>query len=262
MSARTLAVVPARLASVRLPRKPLHPLAGRPLVQWVWERACAMDCLDEVVVATDSEEVAEVAAGFGATVELTAAEHPSGTDRVAEVAVGERYRHFPLIVNLQGDEPFITPEAVVAALELVRDGGWEVGTVATRFGSVSEWLDPAAVKVVSNDRGGALLFSRAPIPHLRGGGVSDELLAHTPFLRHLGVYAYRRAALLRWVGLPEGTLERIERLEQLRPLAAGIPIGVAVVEAPLHGGIDTAEDALSAERLVTQQRHAPAYADA
>ncbi|MGI9188982.1 MAG: hypothetical protein ACR2F9_02465, partial [Longimicrobiaceae bacterium] len=87
-------------------------------------------------------------------------------------------------------------------------------------------------------------------------------LAHTPFLRHLGVYAYRRAALLRWVGLPEGTLERIERLEQLRPLAAGIPIGVAVVEAPLHGGIDTAEDALSAERLVTQQRHAPAYADA
>lgn len=262
MSARTLAVIPARLASVRLPRKPLHPIAGRPLVQWVWELASGMDFLDEVVVATDSEEVAGVATGFGARSELTSADHPSGTDRVAEVAVRERYQDFPLIVNVQGDEPFITPAAVAAALELVEGGGWAVGTVATRCGSVAEWMNPAAVKVVRDDRGGALLFSRAPIPHLRGESVSDDVIACGPFLRHLGVYAYRREALLRWVGLPEGDLERLERLEQLRPLAAGMPIGVAVVDAPLHGGIDTPADALSAERFITREEQAPAYADA
>lgn len=262
MTARTLAVIPARLASVRLPRKPLHPLAGRPLVQWVWERASHIECLDEVVVATDSEEVAEAASAFGATVELTSPDHPSGTDRVAEVVARAPYRDFPLIVNLQGDEPFITAAAVAAALELVRDVGWEIGTVAARFGSVAEWMDPAAVKVVRGDRGGALLFSRAPVPHPRGGNLSDELLAQGSFLRHLGVYAYRRSALLRWVGLPQGTLERLEQLEQLRPLAAGTSIGVAVVDAPPHGGIDTPEDALSAERFLGEPLRAPACAKA
>ena len=249
MSASVLGVIPARLGSSRLPRKPLHPLAGRPLIEWVHRRAAALGIFDSVVVATDSDEVAEAVRGFGGEVAMTSPHHPSGTDRVAEVARRAEYRHFGVVVNVQGDEPFVRRDQVAAAAALVGGGGWEIGTAAAPLMSVQAWREPSVVKVVCDDAGGALLFSRAPIPFARDADPSPEELARGPFLRHLGVYAYTREALLRWVALPEGVLERTERLEQLRPLAAGMRIGVARVGAG-QGGVDTPADAARAEALL------------
>lgn len=243
---RPLAVIPARLASSRLPRKPLHRIAGRPLIEWVWRRVTQSALFGAVVIATDSEEIAEAARKFGAVALLTRDDHPSGTDRVAEVAQKPEFRDFSIIVNVQGDEPLVRAEHLSAAAERV-ESGWEIGTVAFPLRSSEEWRDPAVVKVALADDGGALLFSRAPIPFVRDGEPSDREIAGGSFLRHVGVYAYQRQALLRWVELPEGRLENIERLEQLRPLAAGIRIGVAVV-AEAEGGVDTPEDALRVER--------------
>lgn len=246
MSGATLAVIPARLGSTRLPRKPLHIIAGRPLVEWVWRRVADVPLFDRVVIATDSEEVAEHAGAMGAEVVFTSPAHPSGTDRVAEVARSDPYRDYPYIVNVQGDEPFVDVAHLTEALTLVREGEWEVGTVAAPIETLPEWRSPSVVKVVRGDEGAALYFSRAPIPHPRDVEPVAIRLSAGPYLRHLGIYAYRAEALQRWVRLPEGELERIERLEQLRPLAAGIRIGVAVVRgAP--GGVDTLEDAERAE---------------
>lgn len=251
MRPASLGVVPARIGSSRLPRKPLVSLAGRPLIEWVWRAVVAMDLLDRVVVATDSGEVAEVARGFGAEVELTAAEHPSGTDRVAEVARRPEYAGYPLIVNVQGDEPFVGRDQVEAALACVRDGAWEVGTAAVPIASAAEWRESSVVKVVRGDDGGALYFSRAPVPFRRDGEPGEEEWGSGLYLRHLGIYAYRRDALLRWVTLPESALERTERLEQLRPLSAGIRIGVGIAR-PSEGGIDTPADAARAELLLNE----------
>jgi 3-deoxy-manno-octulosonate cytidylyltransferase (CMP-KDO synthetase) len=244
-----LGVIPARLGSTRLPRKPLYRLAGRPLLEWVWRRVVATDLFSSVVVATDSEEIGEVARGFGAEVELTLATHPSGTDRVAEVA--GRQTQFEHIVNIQGDEPFVSPEHLSAALALVTEGEWEIGTVAAPLGSVESWRDPGVVKVVRGEDGGALLFSRAPIPFVRDGVPDEMQLSSGAFLRHVGIYSYRREALLEWVARPEGELERLEKLEQLRPLAAGARIGVAVVQ-PAEPGVDTPADAERAERRLRE----------
>jgi 3-deoxy-manno-octulosonate cytidylyltransferase (CMP-KDO synthetase) len=246
MNVPTLAVIPARLGSTRLPRKPLHIIAGRPLVEWVWRRVTAAQIFDCTVIATDSEEIADYARSMGAAVELTSPQHPSGTDRVAEVARRFQYRAYPLIVNVQGDEPFIDPGHLSEAIRLVRDAGWDVGTVASKIRSRDEWRSASVVKVVRGTDGGALYFSRAPIPHFREGEPGAEEYESGEFLRHIGVYAYRAEALQRWVDLPESKLERLERLEQLRPLAAGLRIGVAVAEGA-EGGIDTLEDAERAE---------------
>lgn len=249
----SLAVIPARLGSTRLPRKPLHIIADRPLIEWVWRRVSESALFDAVVVATDSDEVATAVRGFGAPCELTDASHPSGTDRVAEVARKPAYSRHDVIVNVQGDEPFVRTDHLSAAARLVGEGGWEVGTIATPLLSLSSWRDPAVVKVVRRADGGAALFSRASIPSVRDAEPSSEELASEPFLRHIGVYAYTREALMRWVALPEGDLERLEKLEQLRPLVAGIRIGVEVV-GPAEGGVDTLADAERADRLLRQQK--------
>ena len=255
MISGALAVIPARLGATRLPRKPLILLADRPLIEWVWRSVVQTDLFERVVVATDSEEVAEVARCFGAEVGLTAASHPTGTDRIAELVRRADLAGFPFVVNIQGDEPFARAADLEAALRLVSEGGWGVGTVAAPIGSADEWRNPDVVKVVRNLDGGAMLFSRAPIPHVRGGDPHPELFRAGCFLRHIGIYAYARDALLRWVRLPEGELERSERLEQLRPLAAGIDIGVAIVAALQadEGGIDTPADAERADRLLRQR---------
>lgn len=247
-----LAVIPARLGSERLPRKPLYPLAGRPLIEWVWRRLAGFRTLDAVVVATDSEEVAEACQAFGAAVELTSASHTSGTDRVAEVAARPAYGGYRVVVNVQGDEPFVEESHIAAAAALAA-GGWDVGTVATPVRDLEAWRDPAVVKVVVRDDGGALYFSRAPIPHPRDGA-ADAALASGRYLRHVGVYAYGPAALARWVALPASWLERTERLEQLRPLAAGLRIGVTVVK-DAAGGVDTPADAHRAESLLRRAEH-------
>lgn len=243
---RTLAVIPARLGSERLPRKPLHPLAGRPLLEWVWRRVSAFASFDDVVVATDAREIARAAAEWGARVALTSPLHESGTARIAEVTARPEYAGYDIVVNVQGDEPFVREEHVAGAVEQVRRG-FDIGTVAAPVGTLAAWRDPAVVKVVRAGDGAALYFSRSPIPHLRGGEPDAEALGAEPYLRHAGVYAYAPAVLSRWVSLPPTALETIERLEQLRALAAGLTIGVAVVSGA-DGGVDTAEDAERAEQ--------------
>lgn len=235
----TLAVIPARLGATRLPRKPLRLLAGVPIVVRVMERVRALRVADVVVVATDSEEVMRCVEEAGGEAIPTAASHPSGTDRVAEVVRTAGLGEFDAILNVQGDEPFVSGAAVRGALAQVLGHGFPVGTAA--YHAASDVLsDPNAVKVVTADDGAAMYFSRAPIPYLRDP--SDALDRDERVLLHVGVYAYTPDALARWVALPPHPLERIERLEQLRPLAAGVRIGVATFDGPLRAGIDTEAD--------------------
>ena len=255
MSGRVLGIVPARLASTRLPNKPLYPLLGRPLIEWVWRRVEGMKVLDEAVVATDSEEVAEVCRAMGAPVELTSSDHPSGTDRVAEVARLEAYSAFQVIANIQGDEPLLKEAHLAAAIELVRDKGWEVGTCATPLMTLEARKDPSVVKVVRSRSGRALYFSRSPIPFKRDDKPTPEELGREPFLRHIGIYAYTPEALENWVAQAPSPLEELEKLEQLRPLGSGARIGVAVVGAA-DPGVDTPADVVKTEERL-QELNAP-----
>lgn len=251
MSRRVLGIVPARLASTRLPNKPLYPLLGRPLIEWVWRRVESMSVLDHAVVATDSEAVAEVCREMGAPVEMTSADHASGTDRVAEVAGRKEFEGFDIVANIQGDEPLLKEEHLGAAITLIRDDGWEIGTCATPIGEAAARRDPTAVKVARATTGRALYFSRAAIPYKRGSKPTDDDLDREPFLRHIGIYAYTRDALARWVALAPSPLERLEELEQLRPLEAGLRIGVAVVGAA-DPGVDTPADVLRMEERLAE----------
>lgn len=200
---------------------------------------------DAVVIATDSRRVVEVCRGFGAEVVSTDPGHRSGTDRVAEVAADPRWSDPAVIVNLQGDEPLVGADAIDGAVGQVLEG-WEVGTCATRIRSGAELSDPAVVKVVLGSDGGALYFSRAPVPWRRDPVPPGSSAVDGPFLRHIGLYAFRREALTRWTSLPPSALEAVEQLEQLRALEAGMRIGVAQVEAA-EGGVDTLEDAVRME---------------
>jgi len=235
----TLVVIPARLGALRLPRKPLRLLSGLPLIVRVWQRISQMNVADAVVVATDDESVASTVRQAGAECVLTSHSHSSGTERVAEVAMQPRFKHFDTIVNVQGDEPFIGPGAVSGAAQLVSSRRFPLGTAASH--ASAEILDtPSLVKVVVSDDGRAMYFSRAPIPYLRDQADRGRLAERV--LQHIGVYAYAREALQKWVSLPQHPLEEIERLEQLRPLAAGMAIGVAVTNEAPASGIDTEED--------------------
>jgi 3-deoxy-manno-octulosonate cytidylyltransferase (CMP-KDO synthetase) len=239
---RTLAVIPARLGATRLPRKPLRLLAGQPMVLRVWQRVTALGVADEVVVATDSAEVADVVAAGGATVVMTSADHPSGTDRVAEVVRGAAAGRWDAVVNVQGDEPFVSAQAIRGALAMLQ-AGFPLGTAAAEA-SPEVLARPDVVKVIAADDGRAMYFSRAGIPYLRDAADAHRLAGLVR--QHVGVYAYRPEALHRWVALPPHPLELIERLEQLRPLAAGLAMGVAIMDEPPRGGIDTEEDLVRA----------------
>jgi 3-deoxy-manno-octulosonate cytidylyltransferase (CMP-KDO synthetase) len=236
---RTLAVIPARLGATRLPRKPLRLLAGVPLIVRVLERVQSLRLAERCVVATDSREILEAVQRAGGEAVLTSAAHPSGTDRVAEVAARGDCRGFHAIVNVQGDEPFVSGAAVRGALAQVTEHGFALGTAALRAGP-DVLLRPDVVKVVTADDGAAMYFSRAPIPYLRDG--SDAADHDARVLHHVGVYAYTPDALARWVALPVHPLERIERLEQLRPLAHGMRMGVAITDEAARSGIDTEKD--------------------
>ena len=234
---------------MRLPRKPLRLLSGLPLIVRVWQRISQMNVADAVVVATDDDSIAATVREAGAQCVMTSREHNSGTERVAEVAEDPRFRRYDTIVNVQGDEPFIGREAVNGAAQLVAMKKFPLGTAASH--ASTEILDtPSLVKVVVGDDGRAMYFSRAPIPFLRDMADSVRLAERT--LQHIGVYAYSREALRKWVSLPPHPLEEIERLEQLRPLAAGLPIGVAVTKEAPASGIDT-EDDLSAANARWQE---------
>ncbi|MCA9052461.1 MAG: 3-deoxy-manno-octulosonate cytidylyltransferase [Planctomycetaceae bacterium] len=266
---RTYGIIPARLSSSRLPGKMLLRDTGKPLLQYAWEAACRAGRLDEVIVATDSEEIAVAGRAFGARVEMTG-EHPSGSDRIAEV-VRRCCGDAELVVNLQGDEPEMDPEAIDRLVALLQSRpDVEMATLATPIRDTATLLDRSCVKVVCAADGRALYFSRLPIPCYRDGDPSellraaqspasgvpsdnddeidpgDALTSHlsnlnSPWLLHLGIYAYRRAFLVAMTQMPQSRLERLESLEQLRALEAGASILVGVV-AHRSVGIDTADD--------------------
>lgn len=247
-------VIPARYGSSRLPGKPLLEVAGKPLVVHALENAQASSA-KAVVVATDDERIAEVVRSAGGAACMTDPNHPSGTDRIAEVAEREGFPENAIIVNLQGDEPCV-PGSLLDELATMLDSqpGASLATMATPITSVGELFDPNVVKVVLNDVGYAHYFSRAPIPFCRDafGGTTppSSLPEGVPFLRHLGLYAYRLGALRGMVAAPPTVLEEAEKLEQLRALAMGMTILVKVLErAPGHG-VDTLEDLERVRQLV------------
>ena len=241
-------VIPARYASTRLPGKPLLDIGGRPMVQCVVERACASGA-DEVLVATDDARIAAVVtdprrAGASIAV-MTDPGLPSGTDRVAAVAAARGWNDATVVVNVQGDEPFIPPALIDQAARLLEaDPAAGIATLATPVQSLEEFLDPNVVKVVTAQDGAALYFSRAPIPWTRDAapaGLASQR-DHTGALRHVGLYAYRVGTLRRITSLPPSMLEMREKLEQLRALENGVRIVVGVcVQAPV-AGVDTAHD--------------------
>lgn len=244
----TVGIIPARLQSSRLPRKMLLSESGKPLLQYAWEAACRAGSLDEVLIATDSDEIAAAARGFGARVALTG-DHPSGTDRIAEV-VGRECPDASLVVNVQGDEPELDPECINTLVEAMQErADLEMGTLATPIDSEAVLLDTSCVKVVCAADGRALYFSRLPIPYYRDGQPKDLLqpdeetahLVRSPWLLHLGIYAYRREFLLAITRMPRSRLEQLESLEQLRALEAGASILVKTV-SHRSVGIDTAGD--------------------
>lgn len=240
---RVFCVVPSRIGSTRLPQKPLCRIAGDPLILHVVRRVLDFD-VGPVLVATDDVRVAEAVAGSGARVALTDPACRSGTERVAAAVAAEELADADVVLSVQGDEPLIPYAAVVGAVERVR-GGDEIGTAAGLLGP-GDWRDPNRVKVTVDGRGRGRAFFR--IPPL------DAALGRDTVYHHVGVYAYRREALLRWVGLPPIREEQDQRLEQLRPLVHGMTIGVAVLEAPVPGGVDTEADLLEAERQLETAR--------
>ncbi len=236
---RIAAVIPARLGSTRLSRKVLRPIAGRPMVEWVWRAAAQSGLMDPVVVATDSEEVAAACLERGIPAVMTSPDCQSGSDRVREVAL---QIDADIYVNIQGDEPTLTPDFFPPLLGLFQRPEVEVSTLAVRC-PAEEINDPNAVKVVTALDGRALYFSRSTIPFDR------DAAGFSGYRKHLGIYAYRKTALERFAVLPLSTLEKIERLEQLRLLENGINIYVA--EAPSDTiGVDTEEDLLRAEAVL------------
>jgi 3-deoxy-manno-octulosonate cytidylyltransferase (CMP-KDO synthetase) len=234
---RVAVVIPARYGSSRLPGKPLLRETGKYLIQHVYERAAAAKSARLVVVATDDDRIRAAVESFGGYAVMTRPDHPSGTDRVAEVAakLGS-----DVIVNVQGDEPQIDPAAVDQLAGLLADPAADMATLAVPLPDRDAYLSPNVVKVVCDDRGRALYFSRSPVPFVRDGE-PDFAARPARFLQHLGVYAYRRNFLLRLAAAPPHPLEEAEQLEQLRVLGTGGTIGVGVV-ARAHRGIDTPAD--------------------
>jgi 3-deoxy-manno-octulosonate cytidylyltransferase (CMP-KDO synthetase) len=238
---RVLGVIPARLASTRLPNKPLQLLAGEPLITRVIQRVVEHGVVQELVVATDSHMIAEVVERAGVRSVLTHDGHLSGTDRVAEAAGRPEFAGFDVVANVQGDEPFVSREALAGAIDRIVQGD-DIGTAASPL-EVEHAADPARVKVVTDARGRALYFSRAAIPHRREATDPADGL----YWQHVGLYVYTRAALARWVGTPPSAAEQAERLEQLRALHCGLTIGVARLTEPAPPGVDTPDDLRRAE---------------
>ena len=245
-------VIPARHASTRLPGKPLALVAGTPLILLV-HRLAVRSGASEVIVATDDERIRVLCADAGADVEMTSRDHASGTDRIAEIAARRGWPEDAIVVNVQGDEPMLPPALIGQAASLLAANPCAaIATLSTPILTESEYLDPNVVKVVTRDDGQALYFSRAPIPWDRDGGESVPVGAsrHLGARRHLGIYAYRVSALCRLAGTPSTSLERRERLEQLRALQMGFAIVVGDAAELPGPGIDTPADLARVEALI------------
>ncbi len=239
---KAIAVIPARLASTRLPGKMLREIAGQPLIARVYEGVRSSPLLDDVIVATDSDEIMQLCLQRGWHARMTSPAHRSGTERVREISDSVAA---DVYLNVQGDEPMTQAEHIAALLDLMKDGDVQVGTLKTPA-CAEDIKNPNAVKVVADERGRALYFSRTTIPYDRDG-------ANPSYFKHLGFYAYRKAALDRFCALPESRLERSERLEQLRFLENGIPIYVAETAYDTVG-VDTEEDLRRVEEILRQRK--------
>ena len=244
---KAIAVIPARLASTRLPRKILREICGLPMLAHVYEAARACGELADVIVATDSQEILDVCQKNGWTARLTSSAHRSGTERIHEVA---QWVAADVYINVQGDEPLARPEHISALLALMKDHEVQVGTIKTPC-AAGDVNNPNAVKVVTDGAGRALYFSRSPIPYNRDGA------SGVGYFKHLGFYAYRKAALDKFCSLPESPLERSERLEQLRFLENGIAIHVAETRFDTVG-VDTEEDLRRVEKILSTKKDSTA----
>ena len=250
---KVLAIIPARYASTRFPGKPLALLGGKPVIEWVWESVSALPTLSKAVVATDDERIAKAVAAFGGNAMMTSSSHRSGTDRCGEVlerleAAGE---HYDVVVNVQGDEPFVQKEQLESLAACFEEGSTQIATLMTTIGSTEELMSPNNVKVVCDRKGCALYFSRQPIPYLRGVAPEEWLEKHT-YHKHVGIYAFRASTLKELVRLPQSVLELGESLEQLRWLENGYHIKVCQTQQA-NMGIDTVEDLEAAERYLTNR---------
>lgn len=240
MRVNAVGIIPARWGSTRFPGKALHPIAGKPLLQHVWERCRKARALESVIIATDDMRIAEAAFAWGAEVALTSSRHQSGTDRVAEVA--RRAPEFTHILNIQGDEPLTDPKLLDRLVrEMAKDSAIEMISAAHPFANTADVASPHQVKVVRAKNGDALYFSRAPIPFER------ESVSQVRPLRHQGIYGYTRATLLRLIAWKPSPLERAESLEQLRALENGVRIRVLVTGSG-SPGVDTPADAEAVAR--------------
>lgn len=247
MKLNTIAIIPARYASTRLPGKPLINLCGKPMIQWVYEKACRIANIDRVIVATDDPRILNAVQGFGGEAFLTPPEVTTGSERVGLLA---RDIDADVVINLQGDEPLISPTAVGDAVrELHENPRLNVATLGFPIQSEEEWLNPAVVKVIVDNEGNAIYFSRAPLPYHR----EEKFQANQPLLyRHIGVYVYRKPFLMDFLTWPEGVLESKEKLEQLRILERGYKI--KVVEADMFSpGVDTPEDVSGVEKMMKER---------
>jgi len=244
---QVIVVIPARYGSVRLPGKPLVTLAGKPMVQLVYERAQQAKRVHRVLVATDDQRIVDAVKGFGGEARMTRPDHRTGTERIAEVAAHETGDVF---LNVQGDEPLIDPDAIdIAVGALLEEPAAQIATVATPIRQVGDIMDPNVVKTVLDFDNNALYFSRAPIPWVRDSGQK----VHVNYWKHLGLYVFRRDALLEYPTLPQGELEKIEQLEQLRWMENGWKIRVAEV-AHDAVSVDVPEDIARVEKLLLEQQ--------
>ncbi|MDE0755680.1 MAG: 3-deoxy-manno-octulosonate cytidylyltransferase [Woeseiaceae bacterium] len=244
-------VIPSRYASERLPGKPLREIGGKPMLQHVHERGIESGAV-EVVIATDDDRIAEVAESFGAKVCMTSAEHKSGTDRLAEVAFAKGWADEKVIVNLQGDEPLMPAQLIDQCAALLDDERADVATLASPLRSKRDFDNPNVVKVVIDDDGFVMYFSRAAIPFSRSGATDD--LAKSSALHHHGIYAYRNNVLQKIVAAEQSKLEIAEQLEQLRALSLGLKIKVGIPDVRPGPGVDTEDDLREAEKQLVNHK--------
>ncbi|MGA9028213.1 MAG: 3-deoxy-manno-octulosonate cytidylyltransferase [Steroidobacteraceae bacterium] len=235
-------VIPARYAATRLPGKPLVAIGGKPLIQWVWERACVSGAVS-VIIATDDDRVRDAAISFGADFAMTAPDHASGTDRIAEVARQRGLAPDDIVVNVQGDEPLIEPVLIAGVAEALESRPLvDIATAVAPFRSLAEFLDPNNVKALRARDGHALYFSRAPVPWPRDDAAGGSPARFSGAWRHIGIYAYRVRSLIEFAGWAPTELEQTEKLEQLRALEHGMRIHLLKVELAPPAGVDTPED--------------------
>lgn len=249
-----IVAIPARYGSTRLPAKPLREIAGTPMVVRVAQRALQAGAM-QVVVATDDERIAAALSGLGVEVCMTRADHASGSDRLAEVVAHYGWSDDAIVVNLQGDEPFAPVAGIREVAQALAEDEAPVATLATPLESAHELFDPNVVKLVRTATGRALYFSRAPLPWARDAFAAsrEALPAEVPFLRHIGIYAYRAGFLRRYTSLARTPLEQAESLEQLRVMEHGFPIAVRLTPEPFPPGIDTEADLVRAEQWLASQ---------